>query len=139
MEIISITPHSPYCLDFENDDLLSFAWISDFSGCNFTGIVENGVLVCRMAWEMDPHWCQEKGVVGVATLETLHKYRCQGYAKKLVDYIRGSFPEMPLVLEVNSPISFRFWSRYNPVSLGRGRGHASLFKVAPLGHISNAV
>lgn len=139
MDIINLTPNSPYCMDFEDDDLLNFAWISDLSGCSFNGILFKGVLVSRMAWQIDPPWCAENGVVGIATLETLHKYRCQGYARELVNFIRGKFPDMPLVIEVNNPFSYQFWSRYKPVLLGRGRGHASLFKVSPLRQISNAV
>ena len=139
MEIISITPSSPYCLAFENDELLNFAWITDLSGCSFCGILVDGVLVSRMAWQTDPPWCAEKGVVGVATLETLHKHRCHAYARELVNFIRGKFPDKPLVIEVNNPFSYQFWSRYSPVSLGRGRGYASLFKVTSLHQVSNAV
>lgn len=139
MEIISLTPNSPYCRAFENDVMLSFAWISDLSGCSFNGILVDGVLAARVAWQLDPPWCKEKGVVGIVTIETLHKFRRRGYAQVLVDFVRNKNPEKYVVFEVNSPFSFQFWKRYKPVSLGRGRGHASLFKIAPAKPISNAV
>lgn len=139
MDIISLTPNSPYCKAFENDMMLNFAWISDLSGCYFHGILKDGVLAARAAWQLDPPWCNEKGVVGIVSIETLHKFRRQGNAQLLVDFIRNKYPERAVVFEVNNPFSYQFWKRYQPVSLGRGRGHASLFKISPLRPISNAV
>lgn len=132
MEIVSITPSSPLCLAFENDELLNYAWISDMIGCNFHGVLEAGELVARIAWQVDPPWCIEKGVVGIVTLETLACHRRHGYAKLLVDYVRSRLPELPVVLEVNTPWAFLFWQRYQPVTLGRGRGASTLLKLAPL-------
>lgn len=139
MEVISLTPSSPLCRDFERDEMLTYAWISDLTGCSFSGIIVNGELVARVAWQVDPPWCPEKGVVGIVTLETLHKYRRQGIAQKLVSFIRGKYPERPVVFEVNTPWAYHFWQRYNPVSMGRGRGHSSLYKLMPLGQNREAI
>lgn len=139
MDVISITPGSPLCRDFEKDEMLTFAWISDLTGCSFNGILANGELAARVAWQLNPSWCPETGVVGIVTLETLHKFRRNGFAQKLVDHIRGKFPEMPVVFEVNTPWAFYFWQRYNPVTLGRGRGHSTLLKLMPLGKNKEAI
>ncbi|MFZ5652003.1 MAG: GNAT family N-acetyltransferase [Bacillota bacterium] len=139
MEVISLTPSSPLCRDFENDDMLTYAWISDLTGCSFNGIVINGELAARVAWQNDPSWCPEKGVVGIVTLETLHRYRRQGIAQKLVSFIRSKFPDKPVVFEVNTPWAYHFWQRYNPVSMGRGRGHSSLYKLMPPGRSREAI
>lgn len=132
MEVISITPSSPLCRTFENDELLSYAWISDLIGCSFNGVLVDGELAARIAWQIDPPWCQEKGVVGVVTVETLPRYRRNGYAQVLVDYVRGRHPERPLVFEMNTPWAFQFWKRYKPDCIGRGRGVSSLMKLVPL-------
>ncbi|MFZ5634754.1 MAG: GNAT family N-acetyltransferase [Bacillota bacterium] len=139
MEIISITPSSPLCRAFENDELLNYAWISDMIGCNFHGVLENGELVARIAWELDPPWCPEKGVVGIVSVETLTSYRRNGYAQVLVDYVRGRFPDRPVVFEVNTPWAFHFWQRYKPDTIGRGRGASTLLKLAPLGSKKEAI
>ncbi|MFZ5642455.1 MAG: hypothetical protein ACOY46_02545 [Bacillota bacterium] len=139
MEVISITPSSPLCRDFENDEMLTYAWITDLTGCQFNGILANGVLAARVAWQVDPSWCSEKGVVGIVTLETLHRYRRHGYAQILVEYVRSRFPDRPLVFEVNTPWAYHFWQRYSPVSLGRGRGHSTLLKIMSLGKSLEAI
>lgn len=133
MEVISITPSSPLCRTFEDDQLLSFAWISDLLDCNFNGILDNGELAARIAWQLDPPWCPEKGVVGIVSVETLPRYRRRGYARALVDYVRMKFPDRPVVFELNTPWAFQFWKRYEPDCLGRGRGYSSLMKLLPLG------
>jgi len=133
MEVISITPSSPLCRTFEDDDLLSFAWISDLIGCFFNGVLEDGELAARIAWQLDPPWCPEKGVVGIVTVETRPKFRRQGCAKMLVDFVRGRFPDRPVVFELNTPWAFQFWKQYDPNCIGRGRGFSSLMKLIPLG------
>jgi len=133
MEVISLTPSSPLCHAFENDEMLTYAWISDLTGCIFNGILANGELAARVAWQLDPPWCPERGVMGMVTLETLHKYRRHGYAQVLVDHIRGKFPDKPLVFEVNTPWAYHFWLRYKPETVGRGRGHSTLLRLEPLG------
>lgn len=133
MKIISLTPNSPYCVEFEQEEFVQFAWISNLSDCKFTGVLEDGILVSRMAWQMDPPWGkEERGVIGIASLETLYQYRCRGYGKALVDYIRAQYPGLPLVLEINNPFAFKFWSRYKPQVLGKGRAHNYVYKIAPL-------
>ncbi|MFZ5597363.1 MAG: GNAT family N-acetyltransferase [Bacillota bacterium] len=132
MEIVSLTPSSPLCRVFEDDEMLSYAWISDLTGCSFTGIVVNGELVARGAWQLDPPWCREKGILGIVTLETLHKHRRKGYAQVLVNHIREKFPALPVVIEVNTPWAYHFWERYKPEILGRGRGHSTLLKLPSL-------
>jgi len=132
MEIISITPVSSLCRAFENDELLNFAWICDLTGCKFNGILENGELAARVAWQLDPPWCGEKGVVGIVTLETLHRYRRRGFAQVLVDFVRDKFSDRPVVFEINTPWAYHFWQRYNPKTLGSGRGHSSLLRLSPL-------
>ncbi|MFZ5648718.1 MAG: GNAT family N-acetyltransferase [Bacillota bacterium] len=139
MEVVSLTPGSPLCRAFENDEMLIYAWISDLSGCYFNGIITGGELAARVAWQLDPPWCSEKGVVGIVTLETLHRYRRQGFAQKLVNFVRSKFPDRPVVFEVNTPWAYHFWQRYNPVSLGRGRGHSTLLKLIPLGQNKEAI
>jgi len=139
MEVISITPSSPLCREFENDEMLNYAWISDLTGCSFNGILSNGELAARMSWQLDPPWCKEKGVVGIVSLETLYKFRRLGFAQVLVDYVRVRFPHSPVVFEVNTPWAYHFWERYNPVSLGRGRGHSTLLKLMPLGKNREAI
>lgn len=132
MKIIRLTPHSPYCKEFENEALLHFSWLGDMSGLHFHGVLVEGTLVARVAWQLDPGWCSEPGVLGIATLETLPRFRCQGFGQALVNYLRAAYPEKPVVFEVNSPFAFHFWQRYRPVYLGRGRGAASLYKIPPL-------
>jgi hypothetical protein len=132
MEIVSITPGSPLCRIFEEDEMLNFSWNCDLSGCAFNGVLGNGELVSRMAWQLDPPWCKEKGVVGIVSLETLYRYRRHGYAQRLVGYIRDLFPDKPVVLEVNTPWAYLFWQRYKPITLGRGRGHSTLLRIASL-------
>ncbi|MCL5935099.1 MAG: GNAT family N-acetyltransferase [Firmicutes bacterium] len=132
MEIISITPSSPLCRAFEDDELLNYAWICDLTGCNFNGIMGNGELAARVAWQLDPPWYSEKGVVGIVTLETLYRYRRRGYAQELVNYVRGRFPDRPVVLEINTPWAYHFWQRYKPDTMGRGRGHSTLLRLVPL-------
>jgi hypothetical protein len=139
MELISITPSSPLCREFENDEMLNYAWISDLTGCSFNGILSDGELAARMAWQLDPSWCAEKGVVGIVSLETLHRFRRLGYAQVLVEYLRRKFPDRPVVLEVNTPWAYHFWQRYNPVSLGKGRGHSTLLRLMPLGENREAI
>ncbi len=133
MELISITPSSPLCRTFEDDEMLSFAWISDLIGCNFNGVLENGELVSRIAWQLDPPWCPEKGVVGIVSVETRPKYRRRGYASALVDYVREKFPDRPVVFELNTPWAYQFWKNYDPGYIGRGRGISTLMKLLPLG------
>lgn len=133
MEVISITPSSPLCRPFEDDDLLSFAWVSDLIGCSFNGVLDNGELAARIAWQVDPPWCPEKSVVGIVSVETLPRYRGKGYAQALVDYVRGKFPERPVVFELNTPWAYQFWKRYQPDCLGRGRGVSTLMKLLPMG------
>jgi len=132
MEIISLTPNSPYCRDFEDDNLLSFAWISDLSGCRFNGVLVDGVLVARMAWQVNPSWCPEKNVVGIVSLETLHKFRCRGYGKVLVEYLRSTFPSLSMAFEINTPFAHNYWQRYQPHPLGKGRGNSYLWLLPPL-------
>lgn len=132
MEIISITPSSPLCRTFENDEMLNYAWISDLIGCHFNGVVENGELAARIAWQIDPPWCPEKGVVGIVSLETLTKYRRKGYAQVLVDHVRKRYPDRPVVFELNTPWAYEFWKRYEPNFLGRGRGASTLMKINPM-------
>ena len=139
MDVIGITPSSPLCREFENDEMLNYAWISDLTGCSFNGVLANGVLAARMAWQLDPPWCGEKGVVGVVSLETLHRFRRMGYAQVLVEYLRSRFPDRPVVFEVNTPWAYHFWQRYNPDTLGRGRGHSTLLKVMPAGKNREAI
>ncbi len=139
MEVISLTPSSPLCRAFENDEMLTYAWISDLTGCIFNGILYNGELAARVAWQLDPPWCSEKGVMGLVTLETVHKYRRHGYAQILVEYIRGKFPDKPLVFEVNTPWAYHFWQRYKPETMGRGRGHSTLLRLCPLGQNREAI
>lgn len=133
MEVVSITPSSPLCRTFEDDDLLNYAWTSDLIGCNFNGILEDGELAARIAWQLDPPWCPEKGVVGIVSVETLPRFRKRGYAQTLVDYVRGKFPDRPVVFELNTPWAYQFWKRYQPDFLGRGRGISTLMKLLPLG------
>ena len=132
MQVVSITPGSPLCRDFENDEMLNYAWISDLTGCSFNGVVANGILAARVAWQVDPTWHSEKGVVGIVTLETLHRFRRHGYAQVLVDFVRSRFPDYPVVFEVNTPWAYHFWQRYKPETLGKGRGHSTLLKIMPL-------
>lgn len=131
MEMVKLTPGSPYCVQFEKDALLCFAWNLDLSHCNFNGLVVDGVLVARIAWEENPGWGKYENAVGIVSLETHYKYRCKGYGQFMVDYIRRKFSTRPVVLEINSPFAFQFWRRYNPINLGRGRGHASVFMLPP--------
>ncbi len=133
MEIISITPSSPLCRIFENDELLNFAWTSDLIGCSFNGVVDGGELAARIAWQLDPPWCPEKGVVGIVSVETLPRYRRRGYAQVLVEYVRSMFPKRAVVFEVNTPWAYQFWKQYQPDILGRGRGISMLMRLIPLG------
>jgi predicted acetyltransferase len=133
MEVISITPSSPLCRTFETDEMVSFAWISDLIGCNFNGILDEGELASRIAWQLDPPWCPEKGVVGIVTVETLPKFRKRGYARALVDFVRSKYPNLPVVFELNTPWAYQFWKRYDPDCLGRGRGISMLMKLLPMG------
>lgn len=133
MQIITLTPSSPYCLEFEEEEFVQFAWISNLNDCSFLGVIESGILVSRMAWQLDPPWGKgEKGVVGIASIETLYHYRCQGYAKALVEYIHEQYPDKPLVMEINNPFAFLFWSRYSPETLSSGRANSFLYKISPL-------
>ncbi len=133
MQIINLTPSSPYCLAFEEEEFIQFPWVINLSDCFFLGILEDGILVSRMAWQYDPPWGKgQKDVIGIASIETLLAYRGNGYASQLVAYIRNLNPDKPLLVEINNPFAFGFWNRYPIEVLGPSRANAFLYRLPAL-------
>ncbi len=133
MQIISLTPNSPYCLAFEEEEFVQYPWITDLSDCFFLGILADGILVSRMAWQYDPPWGKgQKEVLGIASIETLLAYRGNGYASHLVAHIRNLNPDRPLLMEINNPFAFGFWNRYPIEFLGASRANAFLYRLPSL-------